>query len=184
MSINRFQVTEELPEVGVSQENYYQVMRTLQPTAELVDGVGLQVAGGVVLPTNAMPYWRKYSVPYTQLVAAALTADMELFVLPAGGVVHGVKVKASAAFTGTGIATLTVSVGIAGTLAKYSAAFDVMAAPSDTNLLLTLASGTPTPETHASSGKSIRIAATATGANLDQMTAGSVDVWVLWSAAA
>lgn len=128
---------------------------------------------------DAAPWWTKYTVDYSDLAAAATTNNIELFSLPAGGVIHGVKIKHSTAFSGGSISAYTVSVGITGTLAKYASAFDVFQAVGNAVQQISSTVGT---ENHGAA-TSIKIAATSTTDNLDQATAGSVDVWVLWSVA-
>jgi hypothetical protein len=124
-----------------------------------------------------LPRWTKYTVGHAALQAAALTNDIELFSLPAKAMLHEVHVKHSTAFAGTGITAYTVSVGIAGETTRYSDAFDVFQAVGDT-VFDPNAGGFL--EDHGSA-TSVRIFATSEGANLDQSSAGSVDVWVLWS---
>lgn len=126
-----------------------------------------------------IPRWTKYSITHTQLQAAAMANDIELLSLPAGGIIHAVKIKHSTAFAGTGITDYNLSVGIVGHLTKYAVVFDVDSAVSNTNLML---AGVMNTENHGAA-TSIRLSATSTGANLDQSTAGAVDVWVLASAA-
>lgn len=128
---------------------------------------------------ESSPRWTKYTKTYAQLAAASTANDIELFSLAAGEVVHAVKIKHSAAFTGGGASAYTLSVGIAGNLTKYASAFNVFQAPGNTVLQLTNVVGT---ENHGAA-TSIRLAAVSTGANLDLITAGSVDVWVLTSRA-
>ena len=128
---------------------------------------------------DAAAWWTKYTVSYSDLSAAATTNDVELFSLPAGGVIHGVKIKHSTAFSGGAISAFTVSVGITGTLAKYASAFDVFQVVANTTQQISSTVGT---ENHGAA-TSIKIEATSTGANIDQATAGSVDVWVMWSVA-
>lgn len=118
--------------------------------------------------------WKKFTVTHTQLQAAALTNDIELYSLPAMNVISGVAIKHSVAFAGTGITDYKVSVGIAGDLDKYALQFDVDQAVSATTFDITNVVGVE----NFSSATSIRIAGTAVGANLDQSTAGSVDIWL------
>lgn len=124
------------------------------------------------LPTS----WTKYTVTNTDLSAASLTNDIELFSLPAKSVISGVVISQSASFTGTGITAYTVSVGVSGNLAKYASAFDVFQAPGDqveqTSMVMDME--------NKNAASSIRIAATSVGANLDQASTGSVDIWVKW----
>lgn len=123
------------------------------------------------------PSWTKYTVSHTALQAAALTNDIQLFSLPTNGVIQGVVISHSTAFSGGAIATYTISVGITGNLTKYAGAFDVFQATGagvgQTTNVMDFEDKTTTT--------SIRIAAVSTGANLNQSTTGSVDVWVLTS---
>lgn len=121
--------------------------------------------------------WTKYTKTFTNLSAAALTNDIELFQLAAKEMIHAVLIKASTAFSGGTIATYTVSVGPTGTLAKYGIALDVKQATGATVFGMNLLPGIES----FSGATSIRIAAISTIANLNAATAGSVDVWVLKS---
>lgn len=123
--------------------------------------------------------WKKFTVGFAALSAAALTNDIEVYSLAAAEVIHGVKIKHSTAFSGGAIASYTTSVGISGNLTKYASAFDVFQATGNTTFQLSNSFGS---ENHGAA-TSIRIAAVATGANLDQATQGSVDVWILVSGA-
>ena len=126
--------------------------------------------------SKLIPRWVKITVDETAFTAGAFTEDVEVYSLPAGGVIHGVKLKHSTAFSGT-VASFTVSIGISGDLAKYATAFDVFQAVADTTFQLTNTFGS---EDHGSP-TSIRIAATSTVGNVVDPNAGSVDVWLLVS---
>lgn len=140
---------------------------------------GIQGVTGATGPTGATGglAWTKYTVTFTQLSAAALTNNIELFQLAAKETVQSVVVKASAAFTGGLIATYTVSVGPAGNLVKYAVAFNVFQAPATNLSSVNILPGVE----DFSSATSIRISAISTVGNLNAATAGSVDVWVLKS---
>jgi len=179
-----FLINDNVPAAACSQSDIELAIETAEPTTDVVEAGVLDVVGGVLTVSGNVPVWRKYTVGHADFQAAALTNDIELFQLPAKGVVHAVKIKHSVPFAGAGIAAYTLSVGIVGTLAKYAAAFDVFQAAGDTTMLLNwldYANSTTDGETHAAGGTSIRVAATAVGANLDQSTAGAADIWVLWS---
>ena len=118
------------------------------------------------------PAWTKYTKTHLDFQTAALTNNIELFSLPAYGVIQGVIISHSTAFVGTGITAYTISIGIASILAKYASAFDVFQATGNS---VKQASDALDLENKAMA-TSIRIAATSVGANLDQSTAGSVDV--------
>ena len=122
----------------------------------------------------ASALWTKVTVAESAFTAAATSEDIELFSLPANCFIHRVHVKHSASFTGGSLASFTVKVGIAGTLDKYAAAFDVFQAPGDTVFQDSSIFGL---ESH-SSATSIRIEASSTVDDVVNATAGSVDVWI------
>ena len=136
-----------------------------------------QIAFSSLTGTGGIPAWIKYTVTYAQLAAAALTNDIELFQLAAKGTIHAVVVKHSANFTGGAIASYKISVGITGTLDRYASQLDVFSAPSNTNFQHEVAPGIE----DFGAATSIRVAAVSTGANLNQATQGSVDIWVFGS---
>lgn len=69
----------------------------------------------------------------TAFQVASTTADSVLFALLSRGKVTGVNIKHSAAFAGTGLASMTVSVGDGNaTFDQYASAFDIFQAPGDT----------------------------------------------------
>jgi len=119
----------------------------------------------------------KITVPYTAFSAfAAVTGDVELFSLPASGIIHMVKVKHSTGFVAGSQTTCLASVGVSGNLAKYHPVYqiDATANPvSDTTFNLNNVMGS---ENHGAVA-SIRIALTS-NVNLNTLSAGSVDVWV------
>ncbi len=137
--------------------------------------------GGTGVSSDAIlsaPKWTKYSVVHTALQAAALTNNIELFSLPAKTVIHKVIIKPTTAFAGT--TSYTLSVGIAGTLAKYIAAFDVKQVVANTTFGVAAATINATPENFGSA-TSIRLAAVSTVEDLDDSTAGAADIYVLTS---
>lgn len=123
------------------------------------------------------PSWIKIVKSHTDFQAASLSNDIEIFSMPAGGMIHGVVTKQSVQFSGTGIVTYTLSVGIAGNLTKYAVPFAVDTAPSNTNFQQT---GTYYCENWGAV-TSVRSQAISTGANLDQSTAGTVSFFLLIS---
>jgi len=128
--------------------------------------------------STALPKWAKYTVAATAFTAAAAAEDIELFSLPARGVVQKVVLKHTTAFSGGTSSALTLSVGITGTLAKYAVAFDVFQATGDTVFGF---NDLPDMENFGAA-TSIRVEATATGDTLDNVGTGSCDIWVLTSA--
>lgn len=118
--------------------------------------------------------WKKYTFTHTQFQTAALTNTLECFSLAAYETLDTVLIKHNTAFAGTGITAYTIQVGITGTLDKYGGPFDVFQAIGDTVKEI----NTVTDIESFSGSTSIKITAISSGANLDQSTAGSVDVWV------
>jgi hypothetical protein len=138
--------------------------------------------GGGSFNGASVPVWVKATKTYSDLSSALLNNDIEIYSLPAGGVVHAVKVKHSVAFAGTGVTSLTLNVGITGALGKYYLSnFNWTAAVGPTVGQVQANSGAITIESQ-SAATSIRLAATCNVA-LNQLTAGSVDVWLLVSKA-
>jgi len=214
MPTQNFDTTVTLPHVDCPEESVYQLCRTLKPTAALVDGSSLKVdpTTGQISGGTLAPYFRKITKTFSNLAQATTSFDIELFQLPAGGVIHALKLKHSAAFTGGPISAYTLSIGISTNLTKYMAAKSVFGAPSGTNYSIVWApffnvmnvtltfsasyaqaelnafktayqnlfTGTIGGEDHGAA-QSIRLAAVSTGGNLSVATAGSVDVWALYS---
>jgi hypothetical protein len=138
--------------------------------ADVTDATNVLAAGA--------PVWQKITKTAADFTAASTTEDIEVYSLPAGGIIHAVKIKHSTAFNDGGSSSFTLSVGIVGTLAKYAGAFNVFQAPGNTVQQLTSTVGT---ENHGAA-TSIRLAATS-DVNVSLVTVGSVDVWILVSSA-
>lgn len=128
---------------------------------------------------GAVPVWVKVgnAISHVALQTAATTNSITLFTLAAAGTIHAVKIKHSTAFGGGAITAYTLSVGIAGTLAKYASAFDVFQAVSNTAMQTTGVTGAE----NNGAGTAILLTATSTTANLNASTVGVVDIWALLS---
>jgi hypothetical protein len=122
-------------------------------------------------------YWKKYTVPYSSFTAAANTETIELLELPAKGVIHNVVVKHSTAFSGGSLTGYNIKVGLTAETDKYSPAFDVFQAVADTTAFNNRCDFVE----DFGSVTSIKITADSIGDTLDNVTAGSVDVWVFKS---
>lgn len=127
------------------------------------------------------PEWVTLTIPYTLVQTAALTNSLVGFALATKGCIQAVKQKHSVAFTGGAIASVTSQVGIAGTLNKYAAAFDIFQAPGDTAAKKQITSNIGIESD--ASPTNILVTFTSTGANLSALTAGSLTVDVLVSIA-
>lgn len=130
--------------------------------------------------TKLTGVWTKYTTSHTAFQTAGLTNDITLFTLPAKTLIHKIILKQTTAFSGTLIATYTISIGITGNLVKYIAVYDVMAAVASNTFGVSSTSINPTLEDF-SSGVAIKISAVSSVANLDASTAGSIDTYVLTS---
>jgi hypothetical protein len=128
---------------------------------------------------SVVPQWVKTTLTFSSFSFAGSTNDVQAYLLPAGGVIHAVKIKQSASFTGGTISAYTVSVGISGNFTKYASAFDVFQSPSNTTFQLSNSFGS---ENHGVT-TSIRAQAISTGDTLNNATTGSVDIWLLVSTA-
>lgn len=119
--------------------------------------------------------WKKVTKVYTDFSTAGVTNNIEIYLLPVKGVIHAVLVSPTVAFAGGLIATYTISVGIAGTLAKYAPATNAF-----TGFTLPVISVITGIES-LSGTTSIKASAISTVGNLSAATAGSVDFYLLIS---
>lgn len=134
--------------------------------------IGLYMAGGLLSGRLAnSPNCRTYSVEESALTAASTSQDVTLFQLPARGVITGITIKHSAAFSGGGLTGMTVSVGDQSNATLYAPAFDVFQAVSDTAFA---DSGGFKSSTFAARDVFARF--TSTGGNVVNATAGKVEV--------
>ena len=132
-------------------------------------------------PANpgSFPYWFEFCFSHTDFQAAALTNSIVAYSLPAGGFIHGVKLKHSIAFAGTGITGYDLEVGFSGALDDLLIAYPVDTAPANDTFAI---SQTFDSRNHGAA-TDVLLTAISTGANLDQSTAGDVCLWLLVSKA-
>lgn len=95
-------------------------------------------------------------------------------IIPPAGVLLGVRVKASTAFSGGALSAMTVSVGKSGSNTFFTSAFDIFAAVSDTNL-----QETALFKHGQASALQVQVTFTPTSDVVQNATAGSVDVDLL-----
>ena len=119
------------------------------------------------LPQN--PQYKKVTKTFTNFSAAALTNDIEIYSLPANGVLRVVIQDVATTFSGGTIATYTISVGIAGQLALFAIAFDVKTGVVNTQATDNIYIN------KTGAAVSIRAAAITTVANLDAATQGAIN---------
>lgn len=128
-----------------------------------------------VSSVSTSPKWIKITKVYSDFSTAGLTNDIEIYSLPAKGVIHAVQIYAPTLFSGGTIATYTLSVGINGNLVKYNAAANVF-----TGATLPAVTATTGVESMGSV-TSIRAAAISTVGLLSAATAGAVSFYLLVS---
>jgi hypothetical protein len=126
---------------------------------------------------TADPLWHKVVVPESAFTALATEESITLISLPEAGVVHGVALKHSTAFSGGPLTGYTVEVGIAGEEDRYTGAFDVFQAVGDT---VGLVAATLDERDH-NNAVGVLITARATDGDVVVATAGEVEVWLLLS---
>ena len=136
----------------------------------------IQMPGTVV--ATGTPRWIKLTVSESDFIAAATSEHIELFSLQAGEIIHSIKIKHSIAFSGGGAGSVTLSVGTASNRTKYTSAFDVFQAVSNTTFQL---SDSFSSENHGSA-TSVRVEAVS-DINVGDLTAGTADIWILISKA-
>ena len=131
-----------------------------------------------VINWRAGRFLLKLTKVYSDFADASTSKTITLTTLPAGAVFNSAKAKHSASFTGGAVSAATLEVGISSDHDKYLVAFNVFQATGNA----TLGYNTPeVAETHAGAGTAITGTLTTTSANTDQLTAGSVDIWIEYS---
>ncbi len=157
--------------------------------SKLVSGTGITFTVGnagfdeFLTVATTGPVWVKVTKTHTDLNAAATNQTFDLYSLPAKGVLHAATIKNSVAFTGGGISNYTVRVEDAGTT-PLTSGLNVNLSPSDTTGFDTsppVASAIlPRPYDFGATYM-LKLRVQTTGADMDQATAGSLDVWLLLS---
>lgn len=130
---------------------------------------------------TSIPTWIKVGTDLTAnsfFSSGGFTVSPILFALPAGGIIHGIKMKTSVAFANGGtFVTYFASIGVSGDLERYAPSFDMLQAVGPTIFQIT--SGLRGENT--AGPVNILATATATGAILSSATVGKLDVWALLS---
>ncbi len=153
--------------------------------AELASGIswasrrGGKTGSSTLYNTSTDPQWIKITRGFASLAAASTTPTFSMYTLPIAGVIHAVKIKHSTAFSGGGVTSYKVSVGISGNNTKYHGLSNELAgAPSGTNMTIASTVG---QEDHGATADII--VAVTCNVNTNLATAGSVDIWILVSTA-
>lgn len=137
---------------------------------------GKVYAAGIEANTGASssPVWQKYTVQYSDINGATTTDSATLFTNPARGVIHAVAFQNLTQFEGGSVTGVKISVGTTATANKYALGTDVgTSAVNQIYNALAMDDFTAT--------QAIIATFSATGSNLDSLTAGQIDVYVLRS---
>lgn len=119
----------------------------------------------------------KYTKSFSDMSDASTEKQISIFSLPAKTAIIGVAIKHSAAFSGSGITGMKVSVGTSSQKTRYSDEFDVFQSVANDTFGMFHCF-------HAEdfgSATTVYLNCKSTGANLDQLSAGSVDIWIFTS---
>ena len=122
------------------------------------------------------PGYVKIPKVFGDFSAAATTKNIEIFSLPAGFEFVKHFIKHEIPWAGTGITDCTTELGITGDLSKYMfEPFDIFQVVGDT-----IFNPVEVVNSHENFGSvtSIRAKVKSTGANLDQLTAGTIDYYL------
>lgn len=152
------------PTIGTAANNLVQLNASAQLPA---------VSAALLTDLPVSPVCSKYTVAYTTLTDADTSQDVTLFELPARGKLTGITIKHSTAFAAESLSALTVQLGWSGDATYYSMPFSVFQAVADTTFQ---DDGGQVSASHAAHNVVARF--TSTGANLNTLSAGAVDVWV------
>lgn len=131
------------------------------------------VALGGTPAVDSTGRWKKIVVANTDFTPSGPVTTIPLFILPAGSIIEGIKIKHSAAFTGGSVSAATIEVGVTGNLDKYASTFDVFQAPGDTVQQHSLVFD---GEDHANPA-TISATLRTTGGNSGDLTAGTAEIW-------
>jgi len=137
-----------------------------------LDGTKWRITGGAGSSANAP---QTFTFDYTALQTGALVNTIEAFSLAGRSIIEYVGIKTTTAFAGTGITDLGLEIGLASDPDKYLESYDGIAPVGDSNS--SFGSTFYGPESFASA-TSIKLKATAIGANLDQLSQGEVEIYV------
>lgn len=110
---------------------------------------------------------------YADFSTAGLTVSITSFVLPAENLLEAIFIKHSQLFAAPGLTSLLISVGVVGDEGLFVDSFDVLQAVADQTFQIVDSKYIGS----FASATNILVSAVAVGANLDTLTAGSVDVY-------
>jgi hypothetical protein len=99
----------------------------------VVDAKSLDVRNYQIGAGFNIPWWRRYRFVPADFAAGAASNTIELFKLPAGGELHGLRLKTETAFSGGAVSAVAFDVGTIADTDKFVAGYDGFAAVSGSN---------------------------------------------------
>jgi hypothetical protein len=119
------------------------------------------------------PSWKKYVYDHIDMAVPSTSTTLQI---PVGAktAVTGLVIKHNTAFTGGALSAVTVKVGVPGDLDKYATPFDIYQAPSSTLHESVYLLDVPAY----AFGTTVELTVEATGANLNALTQGDLEVWL------
>jgi hypothetical protein len=130
--------------------------------------------GGLTGPTAT---WQKFTVPFGEFSSGSTTQRVTVISLPAQQFIGAIAAKVSVAFSASGLSalSLTVQVVVSGTPAPILGTLNGLVAATSTS------ADVGTHLLNFSTTTDIAVLGTATGANLNTLSTGELDLWLLLS---
>lgn len=152
----------------------------LKPRADLIVADQLLIVGDTIGLAAHVPFWRKFNKVFGDFSTAGTTsADVTLVSIGAGGVVEAIKVITKTAFVGGSVSACNLSVGF-----SSSDPDDYINDQSVFTVTTATGGEYSTVDFLAENASTAIICQLKTvSANIDQLTAGSVDVWIKYAIA-
>lgn len=144
-------------------------------------GIAITTTAGTDTVTFALssptPGYTKYTKVYGDFSDPSTSKTLSLFTMAAGSTVAAVVIKHSVEFTAPGMTFATAEVGVTGNNGQFIAGLDVKQTVSDT----AFSTAPLSPGYYNFAGIGVTVTLTTGGANLNTLTGGSLDVWVLYT---
>jgi len=176
----RFAEQSALADTGNTKANLKDYVEGLIPQSDLVITGELLVSGNKIGLADNSQRWVKYTKLYSDFsIAGTTSADKTVVALGAGSVVHAIKVITTTAFVGGSVSAANVSVGLT------SSDPDDYINDQSVFTLTTTAGGEYSTVDFLTENASTSILCQlkTVSDNIDNLTAGAVDIWVSWSIA-
>jgi hypothetical protein len=145
--------------------------------------IGTDTSGNmqcVDISVDSVPRWTKYTFDYSLFAGFNVTTYSWIMgTLLGGEILHAVKIKHSTNFAGGSVSAVTLEIGIISNTAKYASAYDIHQAAADDTFQISSALFS---ENHVSP-TTFYGTFNSTGGNVQDITQGVVDVWLLTSKA-